>query len=215
MSDPDSTTKLKCCSQCKQSFPHTREFFYQHSVRGKKTSHSWCKKCEKKKKVEYRKRYPEKIKSYNKRYREKFKEKLKDISKEYYESNKEIIKKRARQYYIKNFERDKNRRSEYRKKYYIKNKEKYIFIGKKRRLRNKNTSTKDFTKLQWEEMKKIYKNRCAYCGNKTKKLTIDHITPVSKGGDHTYTNIVPACMPCNNKKHAGKPIIPIQPLLII
>lgn len=40
---------------------------------------------------------------------------------------------------------------------------------------------------------------CVYCGSK-KNLTIDHITPKSRGGKNTWTNMVTCCSPCNRKK---------------
>ncbi len=43
------------------------------------------------------------------------------------------------------------------------------------------------------------KHTCQYCGN-TKHLTLDHVIPVSKGGTHTWDNIVAACEMCNNRK---------------
>jgi len=48
----------------------------------------------------------------------------------------------------------------------------------------------------------IYKrdrNKCQYCGA-TKKLTIDHVIPRSKGGGDTWENMVVACSSCNIKK---------------
>lgn len=59
----------------------------------------------------------------------------------------------------------------------------------------------DFTYDQWLTIKAIYGNRCAYCGKKTRKLTQDHVIPVSRGGFHTASNIVPACQSCNSRKH--------------
>lgn len=43
---------------------------------------------------------------------------------------------------------------------------------------------------------------CQYCYTKfsEKKLTIDHVIPLSKGGRHEWTNVVTACSSCNNKK---------------
>lgn len=41
--------------------------------------------------------------------------------------------------------------------------------------------------------------RCQYCGSK-EDLTIDHIVPKSKGGTHTWVNVVTACIKCNGKK---------------
>nr|WP_290439438.1 HNH endonuclease [Leptolyngbya sp. 'hensonii'] len=40
---------------------------------------------------------------------------------------------------------------------------------------------------------------CQYCGS-TKKLTLDHVIPKSKGGLHSWDNVVTACEPCNLKK---------------
>lgn len=41
--------------------------------------------------------------------------------------------------------------------------------------------------------------RCGYCGS-TKDLTIDHIVPKSKGGTHTWRNVVTCCKECNFRK---------------
>lgn len=40
--------------------------------------------------------------------------------------------------------------------------------------------------------------QCQYCGNVAEN--IDHIVPRSKGGQHTWENVVAACIPCNSKK---------------
>jgi 5-methylcytosine-specific restriction endonuclease McrA len=41
-------------------------------------------------------------------------------------------------------------------------------------------------------------HRCGYCGRQAS--TIDHVIPRSRGGSHTYDNVVAACLRCNNKK---------------
>jgi 5-methylcytosine-specific restriction endonuclease McrA len=41
---------------------------------------------------------------------------------------------------------------------------------------------------------------CQYCGRRTRDLTLDHIVPRSKGGAHSWENLVAACGPCNHKK---------------
>ncbi len=45
-------------------------------------------------------------------------------------------------------------------------------------------------------------NICGYCGRHyaESKLSRDHIIPVSKGGENTWTNCVTACKICNNAK---------------
>lgn len=49
---------------------------------------------------------------------------------------------------------------------------------------------------------------CQYCGFRSKKpsrLTIDHVTPRSRGGDSSWTNLVTACEKCNTRKSNKKP----------
>ena len=41
---------------------------------------------------------------------------------------------------------------------------------------------------------------CQYCGHVTDDLTLDHITPASKGGADKSYNLVTCCKSCNNKK---------------
>ena len=62
-----------------------------------------------------------------------------------------------------------------------------------------------FTRLQWEERKAQFGNRCAYCGRKSKLLTPDHYVPLSRGGTNLIDNIVPACRDCNRRKWSFDP----------
>ena len=41
---------------------------------------------------------------------------------------------------------------------------------------------------------------CQYCGLRSSHLTIDHVIPRSRGGLHTWGNVVAACQPCNHRK---------------
>lgn len=41
-------------------------------------------------------------------------------------------------------------------------------------------------------------HRCQYCGATAEN--IDHVLPRSKGGTHTWENVVAACRPCNTRK---------------
>lgn len=85
-------------------------------------------------------------------------------------------------------------------------------ISQRRRARQQNAPVNDFTSEQWTEIKAAYKQRCAYC-HKRRKLTVDHVVPLSRGGSNTASNIVPACRSCNSSKNAGPAPIH-QPLLI-
>jgi 5-methylcytosine-specific restriction endonuclease McrA len=71
------------------------------------------------------------------------------------------------------------------------------------------------------EVLKRDSHTCQYCGT-SKRLTLDHVIPRSKGGQHTWDNVVTACERCNSTKsdrllhEAGmvlktKPKAPIHP----
>jgi len=51
-----------------------------------------------------------------------------------------------------------------------------------------------------EEIKLEFAFCCAYCGSKSKKLTLDHVLAESKGGIKSRKNLVPACARCNKSK---------------
>lgn len=52
---------------------------------------------------------------------------------------------------------------------------------------------------------------CQYCGS-TRNLTIDHIMPRSRGGSHTWDNVVAACDRCNSRKGDRTPYEVNMPL---
>jgi 5-methylcytosine-specific restriction endonuclease McrA len=46
---------------------------------------------------------------------------------------------------------------------------------------------------------------CQYCGKQTSQLTLDHVTPRYRGGEHLWENVVSACIPCNRRKAGRTP----------
>ena len=46
---------------------------------------------------------------------------------------------------------------------------------------------------------------CQYCGKETRQLTLDHVIPRYRAGQHTWENVVSACMPCNRRKAGRTP----------
>jgi 5-methylcytosine-specific restriction endonuclease McrA len=86
----------------------------------------------------------------------------------------------------------------------------------KRRALKRNAAICDFTSTQWRTLQERFDHRCAYCGKRAKgRLSQDHIIPLSKGGNHTLSNIVPACQACNRKKSDGAPLRSVQPYLLL
>lgn len=85
----------------------------------------------------------------------------------------------------------------------------------RRRARIKFAPINDLTAKEIKALLRASKGRCVYCGKKVRKLTLDHITPITTSGNHTLSNIVIACFACNRKKHTHEPLTPVQPYLLI
>lgn len=91
-------------------------------------------------------------------------------------------------------------------------------------IRLKSVNPERFWKVPPVNRREVLKrdhHACQYCGS-TKKLTLDHVLPRSRGGLHTWDNVVTACETCNGRKsdrtpqEAGmvlriKPKAPIHP----
>lgn|SRR5208337_4029961 len=58
-----------------------------------------------------------------------------------------------------------------------------------------------------ENRLKIYERdnyKCQHCGKQLTRFTttLDHVTPVSKGGDNRFENLITSCLDCNSKKNS-------------
>jgi len=49
------------------------------------------------------------------------------------------------------------------------------------------------------------RSTCQYCGKQTRQLTVDHVIPRYRGGQHTWGNVVTACVSCNRHKAGRTP----------
>lgn len=87
-------------------------------------------------------------------------------------------------------------------KYQWKNRPEFLLkakvIGHRRRARIRACET-DVTEQALRDLFTVYEHTCAYCFERA--TTIDHVEPLSRGGLHKLSNLVPACMDCNRRKH--------------
>ena len=60
-------------------------------------------------------------------------------------------------------------------------------------------------KLSKKEILLRDRHTCQYCGKQTRALTLDHVIPRRQEGDHSWENIVCACIPCNHHKAGRTP----------
>lgn len=58
----------------------------------------------------------------------------------------------------------------------------------------------DLAPAEWQEILDEFDHACAYCQARSVPLEQEHMTPISRGGRHTASNVVPACRSCNARK---------------
>jgi 5-methylcytosine-specific restriction protein A len=75
------------------------------------------------------------------------------------------------------------------------------------RLKREREKARELRASQWWKLK-IAAGICHYCGKKFKpsQLTLDHVTPLARGGASTKDNCVPACKSCNTDKGLSTPL---------
>jgi 5-methylcytosine-specific restriction endonuclease McrA len=164
---------MKVCSGC--GIEYDLDNFYKTATK--------CKSCHKAYSVAWRKANPDKIKIHEKRKNKKAwavqrqdKEYL--LKKTLYrQSRKDIYNARAKQWNKDN--RDKTRL--------------YVLKSKLKR-----KGVKTFFILN-REIDAIYSSICAFCKS-SENITIDHIIPLSRGGNHSIGNLQPLCGSCNSSK---------------
>lgn len=78
------------------------------------------------------------------------------------------------------------------------------FQNAKRRSRQAQNGGRGFTKAQWNKLLDRCGNICAYC-RIAPASSIDHFVPLSGGGKHDFSNLIPACRSCNSLKGEKDP----------
>lgn len=176
--DPD----FKNCTQCKQKFPRTSEFFCTDH-RAKDGLSSNCRKCQMIATDKWRKNNPEKSRAITKRHRDKYPEKTRAASKVWREKNRQKANDASRDWQRRNLE--------------------YYRQHSRRRAAQKRDLAATFTKDDWQHALEHFHGCCAYCGNPPslfdnhRILQQDHFIPLTQNGTYTPDNIVPACQSCN------------------
>jgi 5-methylcytosine-specific restriction endonuclease McrA len=122
-------------------------------------------------------------------------------------------------------QKNKEQRAAYRKKYYDQNPEKARIRSRNYRKKNPEKVTETFRswvkrnpeanrlrgnrrraikeaaktfRVSAKELQKLRKMNCFYCGNSGG--CVDHVVPLSRGGDNGIGNYLPSCLSCNSSK---------------
>ncbi len=200
------TRECPCCKELKRASE-----YYAHKSTGNGLS-PYCKECTRESnRKSYKKYRQDRLARKWTEYREKREIEMKSPT----EETKARRDKRSRMSKLR-YERNKERLLKKGNEWRNRNPERVAAYARKRRASRRGAAINDLTMEQWNRIQQAYGHRCVYCGKKMKgRLSQDHITPLSKGGNHTVSNVVPACVPCNSSK-GNRPLkIEIQPMLLV
>lgn len=202
---PQSPETDRTCTTCGET-KALAEFYAEPAKRGGYGTK--CKVCIRAAVNRYRLANREIVLARKQAYREANLEKVKAGQRRHYQENRDQVLGEAKAYYLAH----KDRIREYQRGWVAANRDKDAARGQRRRERKNAASVVDFTARQWEMVKLLYGFRCAYCGCTPAVLHQEHVVPLSRGGNHTLSNIVPACGSCNARKHLSIWLPIIRPL---
>ena len=178
--------QMYCCQKCRHA--------------------AWC--AENKERVtEYRSAYveanKERLTEYKAEWYQNNKDRLKEASAEWYQNNKASRNASAARYAAAN----KERLAEYKAAWNAANPEKRRAAHARRRAR-KAASVFQF----WVRDPDHDDSLCYWCGSDD-VAHVDHVMPISLGGQATESNEVPSCADCNLRKNAKHPLVWIVELI--
>lgn len=156
------------------------------------------------------KKYKQSRKEWYREYKKSWEKKNIDRIRASRLSRKELANQRRRQHYLENPDSAIARTRAYRQVHPEYNREyaqahpEIIRLKTAHRRARKKKAEGSYTVEEWELLKVQYKYSCLCCGRKEPeiKLTIDHIVPLTKGGDNTIDNLQPLCYSCNSAKRS-------------
>ena len=84
--------------------------------------------------------------------------------------------------------------------------ERFVPEGDAAGIRNEKARARELRQSGWWK-RRIADGRCHYCGREVgaRRLTLDHVVPLIRGGKSVRANVVPACKACNSAKQSLLP----------
>ena len=183
---------MKTCTKCGEEKALSE---YHKNKDGRFGLTAACNKCKAAKAKKHREENKEKLAAQKKKYRAENKEKIAEKVKKYHEANREKIAAYGKKWR----EENKEKIAAQRKKYHKDHPERKAAWNAKRKA-IKASLPGHFTAAEFNAICEKYNNRCLCCGKK-RKLTADHVVPITWPSSTNYiSNIQPLCGPCNSSK---------------
>lgn len=197
----------KICTQCGKEKLLTE---YRTDKRASNGHRSECAECTRKYTREWRQCNIEKVRAYHRRWYKENKDTAQDYMQKWREKNPNYDRQQAQAWAIAHPEQ----RKETQRAYFERTREAHRQRERTYRARKRNATIETITEEGWMQIILSYDSCCVYCGHKCESPSMDHIVPISKGGSHSYDNIVPACLECNCKKGARTPKEANMPIIL-
>lgn len=195
---------MKTCSRCREEKPLT--------AFGKRPSRpsgikSQCKACEAAAAREYRVANPERQREIKRRSYLKHREQVLEYSRRWTAEHPDHVRARNKKYRLENPELV----ALAMRRWQVANPERVREIEASRRARKLDAWVEDV------DRQAVYERdggKCHICGGVVSRddFNLDHLIPLSRGGEHSYQNVALAHPRCNFSRGAGR--IPAQLLLI-
>lgn len=215
MADADSIG-LKTCIRCKVSQARTE--FYRYARSADKLAYE-CRTCQKERAVAWQKANPAKKAAHDRKQDQKPERKAKHNARTRaaYKADPTKTLQRGAEWARLNPERVAERSARHRnsnpeavaaaqKRYHDTEVYKHVHrlrsqvqrsILKAEALGLDNSDA--ITRAQWQQVIDSFGRACCFC-LRPEPLSIEHLTPLIRGGTNAVGNIAPACIPCNRKK---------------
>lgn len=179
----------KTCTHCQQAKPLNE---FDRLLKSKDGRQPWCKKCRK----EQRETNRDKKSAYDRARYKANSEAMRARAKVHRETNPDYLKSYNHSYYKENADKISDAVRQWRQE----NPDKRRAIINRHKAAKRNAEGR-FTDNDIRSMLKSQHGRCVYCRADIKDCyTVDHITPLSRGGSNWPDNLQLVCASCNSSK---------------
>lgn len=197
---------MKICSDC--GIEKSESAFSKHK-RNPDGLERYCKECRKLRRQktakrnaqvakEWREANPDRARSNRERWIAANREKYEQAKRHWAKGNQEQCRQASARYRRNNQSKVRERNRRYREL----NRDK-VRQWKRNRHRQLQGAIGKFSAEEWLAKCDAAEWRCHYCGRELDEFTVtqEHLQPISRNGTNFLSNVVPACGPCNSRKH--------------